>query len=1153
MIICMYAPCVLAVDTNPPTPDPATFASGPTAISETEITMTATLGTDPNTPIEYYFACVAGGGNDRIWQIDPSYTDSGLSPVTLYAYTVQMRDVIGNTGAASAPPSSATTLDTTPPTPDPATFATGPMAISETEITMSATLGTDLSGSVEYYFACVAGGGNDRDWSIDPNYTDSGLTPDTLYDYTVQMRDSVSNVTGTTSASATTDPDIDPPSPDPASFATAPTATGETSITMTAALGSDLLSEPVEYLFIETTGNPGATSSIWQAGVSHTDTGLDPNTLYTYIVQMRDSVGNVTGTTSASATTDPDTTAPTPDPADFATAPTALSETEITMTATTGSEAFNGPVEYLFTETTGNPGATSSVWQISEIYNDTGLSPDTLYDYTVQMRDALGNLTATTSASATTDPDTAPPTPDPAAFVTAPTATSETEITMTAATGSDIFSEPVEYYFAETSGNTGGSDSGWQSDPNYADSELDPVTQYAYTVQMRDALGNTGTASAPPSNATTLDTTPPTPTTASFATMPVAMGETEINMVATAGADISGPVQYYFDEISGNPGGSDSGWVTDPDYTDTALSPNVQYIYTVQMRDSFDNTGNASGPASATTDASFLHAISGYVLDTFDGAPVPDVLVSASVGGGASVTASDGFYSLLVPEGFSGSVTPMKAGSYYHQFTPDERTYSNVTSNIANEDYDGDRLGPYNVNYFTELFDSADNDLSYQMFTFVPSDSRSYYLLCVDDITDFPTDPSGGATLSLADNSFQQVNLVGGLKVKIYGHSYGSFMVGSNGYITFDSGDTNELEAVTDHFSQKRISGLFIDLNPPATGTVSWQQLSDRAVVTFENVSEQGITNSNNFQVEMFFDGTIILSYLNIDAQYGLAGLSAGYGKPTDYAERALSGYHICADIDADYKVGIADFAAMAMYWLDPACSDSIECKVSDLDRSGEIDAADLYHFMGYWLDEKSLPPPLTIKEIFYSQAANDGRMWGNNSGVLGTNNYDLTDKALVMGGRIGYGYRSIVSFDTSSLPDICTISSVALKLTCGREFGTDPFAQGSWAGASYIDIATPSFANIGLDTDDWDEPADAYDIATFDVTASPPPGETMTSTDFNIAGLTNISKTGTTQLRLGFANLYGTEHSYRGFYSGEASENYAPKLIIQYLITPPQ
>jgi hypothetical protein len=437
------------------------------------------------------------------------------------------------------------------------------------------------------------------------------------------------------------------------------------------------------------------------------------------------------------------------------------------------------------------------------------------------------------------------------------------------------------------------------------------------------------------------------------------------------------------------------------------------------------------------------------------------------------------------------------------------------------------------------------------MFTFVPGDSTSYYLLCVDDIVDFPTDPSGGATVSLTDDGFQQIDLVGGLKVELYGHSFGSFMVGSNGYITFDSGDTNELESVTDHFSQKRISALFTNLDPETTGTVSWEQLSNRAVVTFENVSELLAANSNSFQVEMFFDGTIVLSYLNVDAQNGLAGLSAGYGKPSDYAERSLSGYHICSDIDGDYSVGPADLATMAMYWLDQSCEDSTECRLSDLDRSGQVDLTDFSKLAVYWLDEKPLPPPITVEGIFYSQSANDGRLWGDDIGVMGVSS---SGSVMYIGGKVGYGYRSIVSFDTTSLPDNCTVSSAALRLTCGyiSKGAPDPFAPGSLVGPSYIDIASPSFANIALEVNDWDAAANAYDVATFDITESPAIGETITSTNFDIAGLANISKTDSTQLKLGFANLYGSESSFIGFRSGESGEN-APQLIIQYLITPPE
>jgi hypothetical protein len=177
---------------------------------------------------------------------------------------------------------------------------------------------------------------------------------------------------------------------------------------------------------------------------------------------------------------------------------------------------------------------------------------------------------------------------------------------MTATTGSDA-TGPVEYYFDETSGNPGGSDSGWQTSPSYTDTGLDPSTQYTYTVTMRDSVTptpNVGTPSSP-ANATTQappDTDPPTPNPATFAVPPTADSSSAISMTATTGSDASGPVEYYFDETSGNPGGTDSGWQTSASYTDTGLNPSTQYTYTVQMRDALLNTGSPSSPASATTD-----------------------------------------------------------------------------------------------------------------------------------------------------------------------------------------------------------------------------------------------------------------------------------------------------------------------------------------------------------------------------------------------------------------------------------------------------------------------------------------------------------------------------------------------------------------------
>lgn len=93
-----------------------------------------------------------------------------------------------------------------------------------------------------------------------------------------------------------------------------------------------------------------------------------------------------------------------PDPASFESLPVAYGTSAVTMTATPGELAFgySGTVEYQFTETSGNPGGTTSAWQTSRSYTDLGLSPGTQYTYTVSMRAGTQTVTASAPASATT-------------------------------------------------------------------------------------------------------------------------------------------------------------------------------------------------------------------------------------------------------------------------------------------------------------------------------------------------------------------------------------------------------------------------------------------------------------------------------------------------------------------------------------------------------------------------------------------------------------------------------------------------------------------------------------------------------------------------------------------------------------------------------
>ncbi len=98
--------------------------------------------------------------------------------------------------------------DTTPPTPDPMTFAAAPYATGSSSIAMTATTASDTSG-VEYFFQCTAGGGHDSGWQDSASYEDTGLSPETQYTYAVKARDKSSNQNETAysgTASAITDP-----------------------------------------------------------------------------------------------------------------------------------------------------------------------------------------------------------------------------------------------------------------------------------------------------------------------------------------------------------------------------------------------------------------------------------------------------------------------------------------------------------------------------------------------------------------------------------------------------------------------------------------------------------------------------------------------------------------------------------------------------------------------------------------------------------------------------------------------------------------------------------------------------------------------------------------------------------------------------------
>ena len=204
------------------------------------------------------------------------------------------------------------------------------------------------------------------------------------------------------------------------------------------------------------------------------------------------------------------------------------------------------------------------------------------------------------------------------------------------------------------------------------------------------------------------------------------------------------------------------------------------------------------------------------------------------------------------------------------------------------------------TDWFTEMFNTATitNVMAFKTFTFTPNGSANYYAVCGVTAQAFPTDPTGGTVLSEGDDTYVAITLTGGNTVAIYTNRSNVLYVGSNGYLTMNAGDTSYSPSYAQHFSYRRVSAVYRDLDASGLTTVnagiSWKQLSDRVAVTYQGVPIFGsATQTNSFQVEMFFNGVIRITYLTLNMPSGLVGLSAGTGQPTNFVASDYTTY-IC-------------------------------------------------------------------------------------------------------------------------------------------------------------------------------------------------------------------------------------------------------------------
>jgi hypothetical protein len=216
------------------------------------------------------------------------------------------------------------------------------------------------------------------------------------------------------------------------------------------------------------------------------------------------------------------------------------------------------------------------------------------------------------------------------------------------------------------------------------------------------------------------------------------------------------------------------------------------------------------------------------------------------------------------------------------------------------------KLQVRNDDYLTAGFFADDLfNLTGRQITFIPDGSSVFYAVCNEAAASFPVNPAGGTPMTQSAYSYPtdvEVLLSGGKTVQIYGYVTNKVRVNFNGSISFGEKDYYNSSSVVEHFDRLRISGMHSDFDTDVDSgaDVSWKQLADRFVVTWQDVVEtfSFVDNeTNSFQVEMFFDGRLRVTILKATDPWCVTGVSRGTNTPPDFISTDFSAFGNCANV----------------------------------------------------------------------------------------------------------------------------------------------------------------------------------------------------------------------------------------------------------------
>ncbi len=395
----------------PPPTAPRTWP--PAVISSTQINLTWTASTSSIGVANYVVQRCAGASCSNFAQVGApsgtSFNDTGLTPSTSYSYRVEAVDTASNNG----PFSTIATASTQAPPPPTAPTNVTPTVISSTQINLTWTASTSSIGIANYVVQRCAGASCSNFAQVGApagtSFDVHGLMPSTSYSYRVEAIDTASTA-GPFSTAATTSTQAAPPPTAPTNLTPTVISSTRINLTWTASSSSiDVANYVVERCAGVSCSNFAQVAT--PGGTTFNDSGLTPNTSYSYEVQAVDTASNAGAfSTVATATTQP---APPPTaPGSLAAVPASLTQINLAWTASTSTI---GVANYVVQRCTGaNCTAFAQIaTPTGTSYSDNTLSPGTSYSYQVEAIDSAGTASpfsaiATTSTGVVNGPPAFP-------------------------------------------------------------------------------------------------------------------------------------------------------------------------------------------------------------------------------------------------------------------------------------------------------------------------------------------------------------------------------------------------------------------------------------------------------------------------------------------------------------------------------------------------------------------------------------------------------------------------------------------------------------------------------------------------------------------------------------------------------------------------